>query len=119
MTELHPRWPGTSEPILIGDVGLVHVDGKTDCHSAYVGWWLGVVDEINRHVIRFGCGEQILSELVAKIPQLTAQNFWDLEWCGEAATGWETATDAVHGLRALGIDPPAALMAQAETVRAT
>jgi hypothetical protein len=112
--DLHPRWPGTDEPILLGHVGLVYVDGETPYHLKYgPAWWVGSVDEINRDVIRFGCGEQQLSELMARIPELTAGRVEELEHKG-VDLQWESASEAVEGLRAIGVEPPASLLAMAE-----
>jgi hypothetical protein len=105
--------------VLVGQVGLVHVDGETPYHSAYGPmWWIGIVDEVNQEVIRFGCGEQLPSELVARIPELTAEAMWAMEHAAtdEGFNEWETVEDAVAGLRAIGVEPPVALLAEMSAV---
>jgi hypothetical protein len=99
----HPCWPNGFH-IRIGDVGLIHVNGETNYHSAYGPvWWVGRVDGINRDVVQFGCGEQIASELVAHLPGFPNHvDTFDL-W-------WATAQAAVDGLRSRGVVPPHALL---------
>lgn len=107
-TDPHPRWPDGLR-VHVGEVGLVQITGATEYHSDYSPcWWVGAVTGIDWGIVRFGCGEQLESELIGQVYGLTQARL-----DGADVAEWDTATAAVDGLRALGCAPPRALIEQA------